>query len=284
LNLKQRAKGSLVHAYLILLTAVFTPLTSCGDDQPLLSGMPPASTAAATAWPNEPAGFTLLTDYAFNDAIDTGQSVPLSGGWSINNLDGYVSQLTNRVDAPLSPPNVGQWSYPVGYAGGSAPGTMYYGHPAVKEVYAGFWWEPSNPWQGHSSEANDIAFWLTQSQGIFVMRMLGSGSGPYQTATSFEGSGTSTNYDENVGSSSPLALGQWHRVEFYVKYATTATSGDGIVKWWLDGVLLGSYTTVQTPNDAGFIEFQFSPFWGGTGGTKSEQDYYWYDHVHLSHP
>ena len=245
--------------------------------------MPPASaTAAATGWPNEPAGFTLLTDYPFNDAIGPGQGVALSGGWSIGNSNGYVSQLTNRADAPQSPPNVGQWSYPVGYVGGDAPGTMYFDHPATKEVYAGFWWEPSNPWQGHSSEANDIAFWITQSDGIFVMRMLGSGSGPYRTQASFEAGG-STNYDENVGSSSPLALGQWHRVEFYVKYATTATSGDGIVKWWLDGVLLGSYTTAQTPNDAGFVEFQFSPYWGGVGGTKSEQDYYWYDHVHLSH-
>jgi hypothetical protein len=246
----------------------------------MVTGTPQASTVGSgAAWPNEPAGFTLLTEYAFNDSIGSGAQ-QLSGGWAVYNPRGGITQLTNRTDAPQSPPNVGQWSYPVGYVGGVAPGTMYYDHAPLKEAYAAFWWEPSNPWQGHASEYNDLAFWITDSS-IFVIRMLGSGSGPFKTQFLIE-AGSSTTYEENVGSSSPLALGQWHRVEFYVKYATSAVSGDGIVRWWVDGVSLGSYTAIQTPNDAGFVQFQFSPIWGGTGGTKTEQDYYWYDHVHLS--
>jgi hypothetical protein len=27
-----------------------------------------------------------------------------------------------------------------------------------------------------------------------------------------------------------------------------------------------------------------SPTWGGVGDTKSETDYFWFDHVHISRP
>jgi len=33
-----------------------------------------------------------------------------------------------------------------------------------------------------------------------------------------------------------------------------------------------------------FQELQIAPTWGGVGGTKSQQDYFWFDHVHLSRP
>jgi len=29
-------------------------------------------------------------------------------------------------------------------------------------------------------------------------------------------------------------------------------------------------------------EFKMSSTWGGIGGSKSEDDYYWFDHVHVS--
>jgi hypothetical protein len=38
------------------------------------------------------------------------------------------------------------------------------------------------------------------------------------------------------------------------------------------------------PNDTGFHDFDFNPTWGGQGGTKTETDYFWYDHTHLSKP
>jgi len=53
------------------------------------------------------------------------------------------------------------------------------------------------------------------------------------------------------------------------------------VRWWMDGVLVGNYTDAQFPGDAGFAEFQLSPTFGGTGPAKTENDYYWVDHVHV---
>jgi hypothetical protein len=69
----------------------------------------------------------------------------------------------------------------------------------------------------------------------------------------------------------------------YVKYSTTGTSGDGIIRWWLDGILIGNYSNASFPGKA-LSEFQFSPTWGGTGDTKTQQDYYWFDHAYISGP
>jgi hypothetical protein len=71
------------------------------------------------------------------------------------------------------------------------------------------------------------------------------------------------------------------RVEWHVQYAT-AGGADGLVEWWLDGVLQGRYADVRTPEDRGFIEYQFSPTWGGIDGVKTAPDYFRFDQVKLS--
>ena len=71
-----------------------------------------------------------------------------------------------------------------------------------------------------------------------------------------------------------VTLGQWHKIEWYA-------SKNGTLKWWLDGVLQGSYTNVR--NSFNFDMFQFSPTWGGNSGARKRQtDHYWYDHARLS--
>src|SRR5207244_12265780 len=64
-----------------------------------------------------------------------------------------------------------------------------------------------------------------------------------------------------------VSLGVWHRIEWYTNVAT------GTMKFWLDGVLQGSYTDVRNP--LAFDMFQFSPTWGGNiGAIKHETDHY----------
>jgi hypothetical protein len=57
----------------------------------------------------------------------------------------------------------------------------------------------------------------------------------------------------------------------------------GVLQWWVDGVLVGSYTGIPWIGTE-FNRLNFSSTWGGVGDTKTENDYYWYDHVHASHP
>ena len=80
-----------------------------------------------------------------------------------------------------------------------------------------------------------------------------------------------------------VTLGQWHQIEVFYTKCSSETSRDGVLRWWVNGNLCGNYTNVNFPSGA-FTEFQFAPTWGGVGGTKTENDDYWFDHVHLSTP
>src|SRR5258708_40132491 len=107
------------------------------------------------------------------------------------------------------------------------------------------------------------------------------GPAPYMLHVVTEYPNDNRRFKPNVNST-PVALGTWHLIEWYVKYATTSSSADGVVTWWMDRVLQGKYVNVQTPADGGYINFKISPTWGGGGSTKTETDYYWFDHVVLS--
>ncbi|SRR6266851_3888842 len=227
------------------------------------------------AWPHEPAGFTLISDYGFGDPLPIGQGVSIagSGGWSINN-DGLVTRSSDNA-APASPPFVAQYSYPVGFADGNDPGTLFYTLPGgINELYIGFYWKPSNPWQLHPSADNKIAFQFAGGGGaggqIFISM--------YTDRTLRMVSEFSTGnvaLPANV-QADRVTLGQWHLIEIYMNKATST------VRFWLDGVLQGQYTNLLYPAQ-NFDEFKIAPTWGGSiGTTKTEQDYYWYDHVRLS--
>jgi hypothetical protein len=77
----------------------------------------------------------------------------------------------------------------------------------------------------------------------------------------------------------PVTLGQWHQIEWQVDCGTTGQA-NGIVRWWMDGQLIGEWTDVQFPA-GGFAEYEQSPTWGGLTDVKLHTDYYWFDHVVL---
>ncbi|HEX4632916.1 MAG TPA: Ig-like domain-containing protein [Gemmatimonadales bacterium] len=225
-----------------------------------------------SGWANEPAGFTTIADWGF-DALNF-------GGWTTIWNDAGNGTIAQDPNAPASAPNVLQIMYPQGFAGGSAPATQYLDHTPVQEAFTGFWWKPSNPWENHpSSNVNKILFWYTASNYNIDIQMYGPA--PYYLHVVQEFPSGSIRFKPNVNAT-PVTLGQWHKIEWYIKYATSSTSADGVVKWWLDGVLQGSYANIQTPPDAGLFEYKISPTWGGVNDTKSETDYYWYDQVHIS--
>jgi hypothetical protein len=239
-----------------------------------------------SAWPNEPAGLPLLSDYGFGDSIPMSDG-PVGDHWQVADQDA-TTFVDSRSDtaAPLSPGSVARWLYPDGMVGGSAPATIWYPlwiHDtlAKREVYAGFWWRFSDPWQGHSSNVNKIAFLFPYGGGDIYLAMYGSPGGPYHLRVEPQFPGLSNEwYLPNVNASE-VVPGSWHRIEWYVRYASPA-GGDGVVQWWLDGVLQGEYTDVETPTDLGFIEFKLSPTWGGAGDEKLQDDFAWVDHARLS--
>ncbi len=249
-----------------------------------------SSTASAQdkAWPNEPAGFQVINDYGFDDPIPIGSSLPVdASGWFINN-GGMATRVTDG-SARKSPPNVMMISYPKGFTGGVAPATMWYNFtgPWPTELYIGVWLKVSNPWQGHSSGVNKIGFVTSGgTQHYALMPVLHGSAAPYYLDQQI----AETNAPENPAyggwlsqnvANPPFTLGVWHRVEMYLKYGTTSTSYNGIMKQWLDGTLVMSYSDINYADD-GIDGWKIDPTWGGTGDTKTENDYYEIDHVHTS--
>lgn len=222
-------------------------------------------------WPNEPVGMTLVTDTPLN---------ALTGaGWQLvqrqtTNGSGVFS--VPDPTAPISPPNVLEFRYAVGYTGGSEPGCAFYNPPPIQETYFAFSWKPSNPWQNHpGSNVNKLAFLFPVSGNPIYIQMFNQG-GQYFLTVEPEFAGDTRRLDPNR-TATPIVLGAWHLVEWYVKYGAP-----GLTRWWLDGVLQGEYADLGTPSDAGFSEYQLAPTWGGIGGTKTELDYQRYDHVRIS--
>jgi hypothetical protein len=241
----------------------------------------PGTLPSGGGWPNEPTGFTGVTDYSFNNAIPATQGdVPIVGGngWnSIYNGNGYVS-LTTDAGAPFSAPSVLDFYYPVGFPSSVAPGTLYYDFGASREMYVGLWWKPSNPWQGNDAGRNKICYLATATGKLIALEMFNQ-SAPYKmgVVTEFPGD------NRAIQGTTTVALGQWHRVEWYLKYSSSSSTADGVMKVWLDGVLDINRTDLIMPADAGFGEFQLSPTFGGNGVAKTEADHFWFDHAHLSH-
>jgi hypothetical protein len=231
------------------------------------------SNTSSSAWPNEPAGFTTITDQLWNATV--------GAGW--NRRSGGTDQIVADASAPMSPPNVLEYIYPIGLVDGVAPATQYY--PVnTKEIFVGMWWKPSNPWQGDISNVNKIQFFQVQNSSVY-MTMYGPKGGPYELRVDAQWPEQGSAWLTPNVNSGTVALGQWHRLEWYLKYESRYGAGDGIIRWWLNGALVGNYMNVRYPNDGGFVEYQISPTWGGnTGDVKTEQDFYRFDHSYLSKP
>lgn len=236
--------------------------------------------AAAPAWRDEPGGLPLLSDEPF-DKLD-------ENGWHMTRREskgGSSVSLSTDSGAPVSPPGVLQFTYGIGFPGGYAPGVEAFDpHPPVREAFFGLWWKPSDPWQNHAgSDVNKIAF-LYPGEGLGDVALIMFKAGPgytLQVLPEFSTTGDVRRLEPNL-TATPVALGAWHQIEWYVKYASGDSSRDGVTAWWLDGIPQGRYTDLRTPPGPGFIEFQIAPTWGGMEGQKNEVDWYCFDQARVS--
>src|SRR5262249_24593257 len=157
--------------------------------------------------------------------------------------------------APVSPSSVGQWRYPAGFQGGNEPAIYAHALPSgFKEGYVGVEWKVSNPWQGHSTGVNKIFFLFGSGCGNLIPIMYGIGGGQDELRVAPEWG--NWNWLTPNASSGLVTLGVWHKIELYFK---ADTGSSGIVRWWMDGVLVGNYTNVSFPSLSCFDEFQFAP-------------------------
>jgi len=227
---------------------------------------------ATPVWPNLPANYTPVADEPF----DT-----LAKFWSVLWNDDADGSFTLDPTSPGTPGGVYQIRYPIGFHGGAAPATLNYVLGGVSRVFVGTWWKASANWQGHPSYVNKIQFLFPATGGDMYLAAYGPPGGPYELRGVVQLPGFEKR-DKLVPNVDPgvISLGEWHRIEWLVEYNSPGTP-DGMMRWWLDGKLVGDYRDLQFPPS--LLEYlKLSPTWGGIGGTKTQTDYYWYDHVFVA--
>ena len=229
---------------------------------------------SSPVWPNEPVGFSALTDQRWDELT--------GNGWE--RRESVYDRIVADSSAGLSPGSVLEYVFPLGFSGGRAPATHYYSLGNKKEIFIGLLWKPSKPWQGHVSRINKLQFIYVAGGGDVAMVMYGLGDDRYELRVLPQWAEHTASWLTPNVSAATVALGEWHRVEWHLKYESQYGAGDGIIRWWYDGVLAGSYTNVRFPNDHGFAEYQLSPTWGGVGDSKRESDFYRFDHSYISAP
>lgn len=253
--------------------------------QPMPSPVPPVSNGGA--WPNEPGNFSPIFDWNFNASSGNGL------------VDVYKSgRIVNDPSAPFSPGNVLELRKPAGATLGGGQFDYYFA--GRNEVYVGMWWKTNAEFDGYSHQGNKL-FFVISNDSNSVFYWYGPSGGEKQLIFVFQaGAGTALNNCHipqfqgacggadgatgllfpNVGDSTAIR-GQWHRIELQLRRSTTATSRDGIIRWWLDGRRVGDFTNVNLgPNP--FYWYSLNQAWDGTGAGYAHDWVHWFDHLRIS--
>ena len=81
-----------------------------------------------------------------------------------------------------------------------------------------------------------------------------------------------------------MSVGSWHQWEMTFELNTLGQA-NGKFRMWIDGIEVLNYSDVVYivgSNTAEFYGYKWNPTWGGTGGTKTRDDFILIDHVYIS--
>jgi hypothetical protein len=191
---------------------------------------------------------------------------------------------------------------------GVSPGAWWYwdafnaNATVYREVYLSFWAKiPTADFEnqavytkliyfahggdGTGQKNNDV---IALKNGTGSRAMMSSMEIVFSTSTADDrtgDNGSAPRY-QNINTTKKFTTGAWHQVEVYAKVGTV-DNYDGVKRVWIDGVLVTEYTNVKFLDSRynfvrGFYEAQWTPVWGGTGGTKTRDDFMLLDHVYVS--
>lgn len=250
-----------------------------------------APSLSLAQWTNEPAGSTQMLDCNFS-------GIPSSCGI----LDAYGSSVpASDGTAPVSPSGVLRSHLQAGsFTGGMQLNYVFPDSIARNEMYVGIVVRTNPGFQGRTV-GNKMFFMRGPGyNGVFLFNnaSLSGGTGAmifaHNTGSGLDNSHAcsdplgATCYPNSGGPS--LSVGTWYKLEAYIKKSTTATSRDGIVRWWINGTLVGNYTNLNYAH-TGLNEWVWSETWDGStccmlgGGLPPSNDWDWYiDHLHISIP
>lgn len=234
--------------------------------------------AAGAVWTNEPTG-TQVLDCPFNSLGACG-------------ITGGGPAIVSDASAPVSPSNVAKsWISAGTNLGGSE---IHYVLPQTSnQLYVGIMWRTNSQFEGRP-QGNKLFFVRgPNTNGVFLFNSGALMNGQGRLIWGHNTTGLNNSHAcggdaygalcfPNIGSGA-LTTGVWTKLEAYIKASATATSRDGIVRWWVNGVLAGNYANLNYPGPLN--EWMWAETWDNTPNfvVSTEWDHF-LDHLHISAP
>jgi hypothetical protein len=199
----------------------------------------------------------------------------------------YLRRSSSRDDevvadatAPFSPPNVLRIVFTPDMLRDHEPSVHWLGLPATREVYALWWIKLSANWSPSPAGGGKMTFLhAAGGQGQVYSGLFGQ-TAPHRVSINTEWAPYGQHiWDPNV-EATPINYGEWYRMEWYSKWDSAPGAGDGVLRWWVNGVLNGSHTDVRFPAaSAGFQQFEFAPT---LQLPPAQAQYMYVDHAYVS--
>lgn len=237
-----------------------------------------ATTVPSAGYPNEPPGYTKITERGFDARIED--------GWTDRPGPNFI--IFPDPSVPRSQPNTGRSQFPLGFQGGSGPistGRSLGGN--YTEIYVSFWIRFSTNWDGHTAYVNKIFhIWINGLNRVYVTSQ-GVNAGPMQPQINLQQineNPVSRNLTPNITHSQLMTRGQWHRWEIVLR-SNTPGQPDGRADWWVDGVQVASWSGINYVPSSGnprWTDVVWNPTWGGIGDVVPATQFMDIDHVYIS--
>ena len=227
--------------------------------------------AHALTCPNRPAGSATLATVRFNTTDGEGQMWDLyPGAGTITTIPGSEGNVTSSILAPGASVGGQQVIWP-------KPGNQQ----PLTNIYVCFRWQMNAQFVGQQT-ANKLFFLAAQDwtygkqggNGFFGLGQIG-GYPPSSFYMYFGHNSGNLDNSHAAGCIADLGLvcnpnltatslfaGQWYTVEVYIISSTSRTSRNGTVKWWINNIPQGSYTSLNYI-DGIVNQFQINHTWDG---------------------
>jgi Big-like domain-containing protein len=232
------------------------------------------SNVISPVWPNEPARFTTLNDQPWN--LLTGN------GWDyLRRTSSKDDSIISDATAPFSPLNVLRIVFTPDMSRNSEPSVHWIGLPSrPREIFTGWWMKLSPNWTPSPAGGGKITFlWAPDGQGTVYTGVFGARA-PHHLSVNTEWAPYGQRiWDPNIATTL-INYSQWFRIEWYMKWESTPGSSDGILRWWVNGVLNGDYGNVRYPTCC-FQQFEFAPT---LQNPPQAEQYMYIDHTRISVP
>lgn len=238
------------------------------------AAVPPPSTT-----PTIPTNHTLMVEKALDSK---------SIGWPVSSKWGDSTYLNVVSDADVPGGKCLEWVFPAGFTDVTSPANTGTRFTTKSEVYLEIGLKVSKPWQYHTTGVNKLLFIGTQAgapDNELVITLKGSSESSAQICLGLQnpaqsGPNVSGGYFTANVAQPGFSLGVRHVIKVLATQ-NTAGQANGILKWWVDDVLVGHHTNVVF--NAMFDAVTLNPNWGGQGSPpKAQRDWIRMDHLVMS--